>query len=757
MISHSYHSIPACITGRGILCSIGRNIPDFKQALQKGQDGISKVNKFDVSPFSAKYGAMLPNNLWAELVQENPHLDGRILMAKQACLEALQDIEPDSDTALILGICLGTMAVDFKKPFHSLQNEPDSFYQLNKLQKQAKILAESLPIKGLVLAPSSACASSNHAIGVALDLLRFGQYKRVLVAGTGEVTREMFAGFYALGNMSDGLCAPFSLPMGLNLGEGAGALLLEHPDICQTKKKYGYILGTGSSADAYHPTSPHPGGKGVSLAAQRSMQNAHIKPEDIDFISAHGTGTSANDKGEVQGLKKALMQSQLNTSLASSKSFLGHTGAGAGLCELLAVSVLSDSEQIPFNFHYDKPRRFGPKNPALGPYPPKKHWKYSLIGNSGFGGANASTVMANADYPIRDFELETVSAQKLKPIYICGMGYSSLKAGEKGVTEGDKVYLEGRDKRFLDPITSMMLVAAGKGLEKVFGNSFGNGLEKPFEEHIQADETWGGFSGVSQMPAASVEEFHQSITERGLAGLSPHAFSRLVMNASLGAVCERFEMRGPNIPLAAAENAGLFALALAYFQFQKVEDMAGAIVLGADESSLISHKIHESLNRPLPSAQQAVSMILSRQSELPMDSQPFKLSIEGVGLAGSKELQKACSMALAGMLANDVLGKGPENKSPKNLHLISCLIGNAEDDLILEQIEQLKRNDVFSQAFSNICTDDIIQDKSGYGEASSCLSILKQAIENKAHEGDCFLALGVHENNGSVAIFLKTN
>ena len=262
-------------------------------------------------------------------------------------------------------------------------------------------IAMDLGLKGESVAMVSACASSNHAIGEAYRAIKHG-YEDVIVAGGAEATIcpigiAGFENMKALSHATDKNRAsiPFDKERsGFVMGEGAGILVLEELEHAKKRgaKIYAEIIGYGATSDAYHITSPDPEGNGGARAMQRAMQDANVKPEEIDYINAHGTSTSLNDSTETLAIKTALGEASKKVKVSSTKSNTGHLLGAAGAIEAIITTKAIENEFIPPTIHYEV------KDEAcdldIVPNEPiEQEIKIAMSNSLGFGGHNASIMI----------------------------------------------------------------------------------------------------------------------------------------------------------------------------------------------------------------------------------------------------------------------------------------------------------------------------------------------------------------------------
>jgi len=309
----------------------------------------------------------------------------------QACLFDFSGIR--------LGICLGTTVasqlndIAFYKEYR--QKGSASFQAVDRFLKGnlACAIADHFSINPkFCITVVNACSSGADAIGVGLSWLNSDLCDVVIAGGADELSRIPFAGFNALGVVSDSLCAPFDRDRkGLNLGEGAGVLIMEKEATASKRgiKPELFINGYGLAADAYHLTSPHPQGKGLKKAIGIALNNAKIKPEDVSFINVHGTATRENDKSEGLVLKEVFGR---EVKFTSTKGFTGHTLGAAGGLEAIFTALSLSCGWIPSSVGFMN------MDPDIGISPVSKktqiEGRYALSTSLAFGGNNSALVIS---------------------------------------------------------------------------------------------------------------------------------------------------------------------------------------------------------------------------------------------------------------------------------------------------------------------------------------------------------------------------
>ncbi|KKM79473.1 hypothetical protein LCGC14_1349530, partial [marine sediment metagenome] len=203
---------------------------------------------------------------------------------------------------------------------------------------------------------STACAAGNYAIGYACDLIKLGRADIMVAGGTDPFSKVAYVGFSKLNAIAPEVCQPFDKNRkGMLIGEGAGMLVLESMEdaLARNANIYAEILGYGLSCDGYHITIPQPDGNGVVSAMRKALKYANIKPEDVQHISAHGTGTVANDKAETISIKKVFGEHSKRLAVISIKSMIGHTMGAASAIEAIACALAVKEDIVPPTINYE--------------------------------------------------------------------------------------------------------------------------------------------------------------------------------------------------------------------------------------------------------------------------------------------------------------------------------------------------------------------------------------------------------------------
>ncbi len=401
------------ITGLGAISPIGNTVEETWKGIKEKKCGIDEITLFDTSNLKTKLAAEVKD------FDPSQHLDPKQVkrldrvsqFAIVAAREAFQDskITKENTDYEKIGIYVGTGIGGLI----TLQNQCEvrlekgnnrvspMFIPMVIANMPAGNIAMELGLKGESVAMVSACASSNHAIGEAYRAIKHG-YEDVIVAGGAEATIcpigiAGFENMKALSHATDKNRAsiPFDKERsGFVMGEGAGILVLEELEHAKKRgaKIYAEIIGYGATSDAYHITSPDPEGNGGARAMQRAMQDANVKPEEIDYINAHGTSTSLNDSTETLAIKTALGEASKKVKVSSTKSNTGHLLGAAGAIEAIITTKAIENKFIPPTIHYEV------KDEAcdldIVPNEPiEQEIKIAMSNSLGFGGHNASIMI----------------------------------------------------------------------------------------------------------------------------------------------------------------------------------------------------------------------------------------------------------------------------------------------------------------------------------------------------------------------------
>jgi 3-oxoacyl-[acyl-carrier-protein] synthase II len=257
-------------------------------------------------------------------------------------------------------------------------------------------VAIEFDLHGPSLMIPTACAAGNYAIGYAFDLIRMGRVDAMLAGGADAFSRITYMGFARLGAIAKERCQPFDKNRkGMVPGEGAAVLVLEEGDSARARgaRIYAEILGYGISCDAHHMTAAHPQGEGAVRAMARALRDSGLSTDQVDYISAHGTGTPTNDRAESIAVRALFGARADNVPVRSIKSMLGHTMGAASAIEAAVCALAIDTGILPPTINYEEP---DPDcNLDYVPNVARETYPQVVLNNAyAFGGSNASLCMA---------------------------------------------------------------------------------------------------------------------------------------------------------------------------------------------------------------------------------------------------------------------------------------------------------------------------------------------------------------------------
>jgi 3-oxoacyl-[acyl-carrier-protein] synthase II len=350
------------ITGIGVISAIGNNVGENLRSLKAEKTGIGKIEILETN-FRNDYLAgevKVTNHQLACILGINPDLNlpRTTLLAITAAKEAIQnaglDLNDPYRTGIIAGTTVGGMDKTEKYYYHTDQNS--DFIKSHSCGNITEQVAKHLGITDYITTLNTACSSGANAILHGARLIQHGLLDRVVAGGFDALTKFTINGFKSLFILSPGICAPFDKNRnGLNLGEGAGFIVLESEALVTKsgKKPLCTLSGFANANDAFHQTASSPNGEGAFITMKKALERACISVKDISYINLHGTGTENNDLSEGIALKR-LFGNNIPP-FSSTKSYIGHTLGAAGGIEAV-FSVLSITENLIFpNLFFKNP------------------------------------------------------------------------------------------------------------------------------------------------------------------------------------------------------------------------------------------------------------------------------------------------------------------------------------------------------------------------------------------------------------------
>ncbi|GAA3593511.1 beta-ketoacyl-ACP synthase II [Flavivirga amylovorans] len=409
------------VTGLGALTPIGNTKEEFWEGLISGKSGAAPITYYDTEKFKTKFACELKGFNATDFLdrKEARKMDKFAQYAMVASDEAIADAKLDLDevnklrVGVIWGAGIGGLETFQQEVLNFAEGDGTPRFNPFFIPKMiADIAPANISIKHGFMGPNyttvSACASSANAMFDALNSIRLG-YCDVVVTGGSEaaVTIAGMGGFNAMHALSTRNESPetASRPFdgtrdGFVLGEGAGALILEEYEHAKARgaKIYAEVAGGGLSSDAHHMTAPHPEGIGVVEVMKNCLENANLKPEDVDHINTHGTSTPLGDVAELKAISKVFGNHAKSININSTKSMTGHLLGAAGAIEAISVILAMEHGVVPPTInHTTVDERIDPELNLTLNKAQKREVKVAMSNTFGFGGHNACVVFKKID------------------------------------------------------------------------------------------------------------------------------------------------------------------------------------------------------------------------------------------------------------------------------------------------------------------------------------------------------------------------
>jgi 3-oxoacyl-[acyl-carrier-protein] synthase II len=598
---HSRQRQRVVVTGMGAITSQGNSLEAFWDGVSHGRVAIRGVEHLPMDGYRTQLGGEVQDPAPAEHGYLNPDgfHDRAIDFTMKAAEEAMANCGvqvgqiPAERWGVVIGTCnAGLLAGEEWHVRRARGEQPDPrLVLLVEPQALAEALSGAFDLRGPVLSVDTACAASANAIGYAGELIRSGQADAVLTGGADAFSDILYAGFNSLESLSPEPAAPYSRDRkGLSLGEGSGMLVLMREDLAREHGApvLAEILGYGLSADGYHPTAPHPEGRGAARAIQTALSQGGVSPSEVGYVNSHGTGTAKNDPAETAATKVGLGEDAARkAAVSSTKSMIGHLLGGAGAIEAIStVSTLANQLAPPTaNYTEADPEcdldyiTEGPREMAID---------VAVSNNFAFGGANASIVFARAGArekgpPTPNLDRVVITGlgaltpagtdlESLWQAYSSGRDCTSVEDGGRlGRVEFSAAdFLGPKERKRVDRLGLFSIIASRQALADA-------GLEPTDENRTRI----GAILGTGVGPMESMEDFAVGVIEEGAGGANPAVFPNTVYNAAGGQVALKVGVLGSASTVTVGHAAG--AVSLCYGCDLAATDHADAVLcLGAD-------------------------------------------------------------------------------------------------------------------------------------------------------------------------------
>lgn len=606
------------VTGVGLVTAVGPTREATWARVCAGESGIGELAAWDASAYPVRLAgearAFVPPR--GERRMDRCH---QLLLA--AAREAVDDAAWGGDApdpgrvAVVLGCSLGgTLSGEaYLRARLRTGRGPGRRLHPYLLDACLDVLTRAFGFRGPRTVVSTACTASTVAVAYGLELLRAGRADAVLCGGVDPLAELSFAGFSSMSNVAPGPCAPFSHPVGLTVGEGAGMLVLEPAARAGARggRARARLLGYGLSADAGHLTSPDPGGQAQAAAARAALRMAGVGPEGVGYVNAHGTGTAGNDEVESRSIRLALGDGAERVPVSSVKGALGHTLGAAGGVEAALTVLAVERGTLPPTAGFAGARRGCTLDYVAGAARPRAV-DAALSLNFAFGGNNAALVVGRADGP------PPPAPPAPRRVVVTGMGVVTPLACSPGelrealagggtaigpvrvdglcggpalaarMADFDPARFTRASTRRMDRVGCLTLCAAEQALAE-------SGMRVTPENQGRI----GIVAGTVHGPVASCARFYGAVVRGGRG--DPAVFPNTVMNAGAGMASIHLRLKGCNVALSCGQAAGVSALCMAY---DLVRAGAADLVLagGADELEAVELEGYAAARRVAPYA-----------------------------------------------------------------------------------------------------------------------------------------------------------
>jgi len=402
------------VTGMGVICPLGLNATTTWETLTAGRSGVDHITLFDAEGFETKIAGEVKGFKPTDYMspKDARHNDRFSQMAVAAGHRALEqsglkiDDSNKNDIGIVIGSGIGGLTTLFEQIKLLLERGPDRISPFlipmmmpNMASAQTSII---MGAKGPNLCTTSACSSGSDAIGFSYEAIKRGDAKVMITGGSEAIINPVgvsaFNAMKAISTRNDEpqlASRPFDAERdGFVIGEGSGVLVLEELTFAKARgaKILAEMLAYGASADAYHITAPIESGAGAALAIQRALDKAGIKPDEVDYINAHGTSTPLNDAMETRAIKRSLGDHARRVAISSTKSMIGHLLGASGGVELVQTALTVQRGVVPPTINYEYP------DPECDlDYVPNTARELdvpvAMCNSFGFGGHNASIII----------------------------------------------------------------------------------------------------------------------------------------------------------------------------------------------------------------------------------------------------------------------------------------------------------------------------------------------------------------------------
>lgn len=526
------------ITAEGILSAIGNGVEETLEALREGRSGIGRMAYLRSSHVELPVGEVKLSNddmkrsLGIPTSEEVSRTSLMGMMAIRQFAGTLPKAAADDEAAervvLVSGTTVGTMDIT-ENHYADFQSEENlSFFKCHGCGGSTQRIADYFDFFSDLTTVSTACSSAANAIVLGANLIKAGKANVVVAGGSEALSRFHLNGFNSLMILDKERCRPFDATRaGLNLGEGAAYVVLESEEHARERgaEIHAWLAGYGNACDAFHQTASSDNGEGAYRAMKEALEMAHLAPEEIQYVNAHGTGTPNNDLSESVALKRVFGEKM--PLVSSTKSFTGHTTSASGGIEAVVCLLAMRHSFVPANIGWKNVMPDGIV-PTLG----KEEIRLTNVVNNSFGfGGNDTSLVFSLQRPVADnivfdgnmkikelARVELTSEESLsdirsyvKPLAARRMGrimkgslLSSLKALEKAGIDVPDAIITGTAYGCLDNTERLLKQIDAEGEETVSPTDFMQSTHNTIGSNIAIRLGCHGYNSTYSQHSASL-------------------------------------------------------------------------------------------------------------------------------------------------------------------------------------------------------------------------------------------------------------
>ena len=587
------------ITGAGIISAIGNNKVEVEQALLDNKSGIGEMYLLQSVHHELPCGEVkLSNEELRRMLHmpENKLCNRTALLGIEAIRQALEQSGISIDDAyLISGTTVGGMDGTEQHFLEMLKS--DDYLELitaHDSGSTTELMADYFGIsQQRVVTISTACSSAANALIVGANMIRMGKADVIIAGGSESLSLFHLNGFNTLMILDTECCRPFDATRkGLNLGEGAGFMVLESVESVARRggKPLAVLSGYGNKCDAFHQTASSSNGEGAYLAMKEALDMSGIVPHDIDYVNAHGTGTLNNDMSESAALWRIFGETM--PPVSSTKSFTGHTTSAAGGIEMVISLLALLDGFIPANLGWQKQMPDG-IIPTLGRT--NVVLNHVMCNSFGFGGNDSSLIISK----VHDRELESVEGQKMKDISLSPItALSTVRSTPE--------FPLNNLKEFMSPIETRRLC-------RLLKSAMMTSLSALREAGIKCPDAI--IVGTSYGMLENSEKFLLQMCQEGENGLSPTLFMQSTHNTIAGALALQTHCHGYNITYTHLDEQRVLELCLCDAEMLMKQGKIRNALIGYHNE--VTPALHDMLFRltgkDIPVGVTSVAMVIEKQ------------------------------------------------------------------------------------------------------------------------------------------------